>query len=215
MSLFVKMCGITRLEDALCAAEHGATAIGFNFYPASARYIPPARAAEIIKELGGRVISVGVFVNTPSEDVMQIERECGLDLLQFHGDEQPLFCEQWGDRVIRALRLSAETDLEQIREYSFARMILVDAAVKGSYGGTGTVANWELARKATGYGIPVLLAGGLTPENAAEAIRAVEPFGVDVAGGVEQAPGIKDPEKIERFMKVVQGMQTKPGTQLK
>jgi phosphoribosylanthranilate isomerase len=124
-------------------------------------------------------------------------------LIQLHGDESPEFCQQWGNRVVRAIRLASDHDLQQITDYTFARMILVDAAVKGVYGGTGTVADWQLAARAKEFGLPVILAGGLTPDNVSEAIQAVDPFGVDVAGGVESAPGIKDPEKIRRFMRGV------------
>jgi phosphoribosylanthranilate isomerase len=201
--MFVKICGITRLEDALAAAELGARALGFNFYRPSKRFIEAERAAEIIHELPGHVLKAGVFVNAEAEEIERISTMCELDLVQLHGDESPEFCRQWSDRLIRAIRLSSDDDLQQIAEYSFARMILVDAAVKGEYGGTGIVADWQRARRAKVYGLPVLLAGGLTPANVGEAINAVDPFGVDVAGGVESAPGIKDPEKIRQFMRGV------------
>jgi phosphoribosylanthranilate isomerase len=201
--MFVKICGITRLEDAVTATDLGARALGFNFYQPSKRYIEPERAAEIIRELPGHVLTAGVFVNSPAEEVEQISSECDLDLIQLHGDESPEFCREWSERLIRAIRLSSEAELQNIADYSFARMILVDAAVKGAYGGTGTVADWQLAVSAKEFGLPVLLAGGLTPANVGAAITAVNPFGVDVAGGVESAPGIKDPEKIRQFMRAV------------
>lgn len=201
--MFVKICGITRLEDAMTAAELGARALGFNFYRNSKRFIEPEQAAEIIQELPGHVLKAGVFVNEAKEEIDRIATLCDLDLIQLHGDETPGFCEYWGDRVVRAIRPGSEKDLQQLSHYTFARMVLIDAAVKGAYGGTGTVADWQLAAGAKEYGLPVILAGGLTPDNVCEAIRAVDPFGVDVAGGVESAPGIKDPEKIRRFMRGV------------
>jgi phosphoribosylanthranilate isomerase len=201
--MFVKICGITRLEDAMTAAELGARALGFNFYRKSKRFIEPEQAAEIIEELPGHVLKAGVFVNEAAEEIERIDTLCDLDLIQLHGDESPGFCRQWGDRVVRAVRLASENDLQQLAEYTFARMVLVDAALRGAYGGTGMVADWQLAARAKEFGLPVILAGGLTPANVCKAIQAVDPFGVDVAGGVESAPGIKDPEKIRQFMRGV------------
>lgn len=199
-STFVKICGITRIEDAVNAAACGADAIGLNFWPESSRYVSMETAAAIARALPATVRKVGVFVNATVDEIMRVEVACGLDLLQLHGDESPEFCARWGTRAIRALRLRNEEDIAQIAEYSSIGMILVDAAVKGKYGGTGTVANWPLARKACACGVPVILAGGLTPDNIAEAIREVQPFGVDVAGGVESAPGIKDAGKMRAFI---------------
>jgi len=201
--MFVKICGITRVEDALAAAELGVRAIGLNFYPKSKRYLPLDRAVEICDQLPGQVLKVGLFVNAAPDEVNRADGRLELDLIQFHGDETPQFCAQWGDRVIRAFRPANEKQLEGIRDYHFARMILMDACVAGQYGGTGATCNWELAVKAKAYALPVLLAGGLTPDNVGEAIRAARPFGVDVAGGVETSPGVKSAEKMRRFMRAV------------
>ncbi len=198
--IFVKICGITRLEDAIAAADLGARALGFNFYKKSKRYIQPEKAVEIIEQLPGHILKVGLFVNSPENEIENINSRLELDLLQFHGDETPDFCEKWADKVIRAFRIENENQLELIEKYPFARMIIIDAAITGQYGGTGELSDWDIAVKAKKYGIPLLLAGGLTPENVSEAIQKVKPFGVDVAGGVESSPGIKNREKIRAFM---------------
>ncbi len=198
--IFVKICGITRLKDAIIAADLGARALGFNFYKKSKRYIQPKKAVKIIEQLPGHILKVGLFVNSPKDEIENINSRLDLDLLQFHGDEPPNFCEKWGDKVIRAFRIESENQLEEIKKYSFARMIIIDAAIAGRFGGTGELSDWDLAVKAKKYGIPLLLAGGLTPKNVSEAIQRVKPFGVDVAGGVESSPGIKDKEKIRAFM---------------
>ncbi len=198
--IFVKICGITRLKDAIAAADLGARALGFNFYKNSKRYICPENAAEIIANLPGHILKVGLFVNSSETEVEEINSKLDLDLLQFHGDEAPEFCKKWGDKVIRAFRIENEQQLDEIKKYDFARMIIIDAAVKGQFGGTGELSNWDIATKAKEYGIPLLLAGGLTPANVSEAVKKVKPFGVDVAGGVESSPGIKSKEKIRAFM---------------
>ena len=198
--LFVKICGITRFEDAVAAADLGARALGFNFYKESKRYIQPEKAIEIIEQLPGHILKVGLFVNSPKDEIENIDSRLELDLLQFHGDETPEFCEKWGDKVIRAFRIERENQLEEIKKYSFARMIIIDAAIAGQFGGTGELSDWDIAVKAKEYGVPLLLAGGLTPANVSKAIQIVKPFGVDVAGGVESSPGIKDKEKIRAFM---------------
>ncbi len=198
--IFVKICGITRLEDAIAAADLGARALGFNFYKKSKRYIQPEKAVEIIEHLPGHILKVGLFVNSPEDEIENINSRLDLDLLQFHGDETPEFCKKWGDKVIRAFRIESENQLEEIKKYSFARMIIIDAAIAGQFGGTGELSDWDLSLKAKKYGIPLLLAGGLTPANVSEAIQKVKPFGVDVAGGVESSPGIKEREKVRAFM---------------
>ncbi|RLD10803.1 MAG: phosphoribosylanthranilate isomerase [Chlamydiae bacterium] len=204
--LFVKICGITRREDAISAADLGARALGFNFYKGSKRYIDPERAAGIIEQLPGHILRVGLFVNSPEEEIDRINSELDLDLIQFHGNETANFCKKWGDKVIRAFRVGNENQLDEIKQYDFARMIIIDSSIHGQFGGTGELSDWELAVKAKRYGIPLLLAGGLTAENVGEAIRRVRPFGVDVAGGVEKSFGIKDKEKIRAFMHSVRGV---------
>jgi len=200
--MFIKFCGITRVEDATGAAGLGVDAIGLNFYPESKRFVDDKTVAEICAALPKTVLKIGLFVNVSADEVNQKLKDFSLDFLQFHGDETPAFCSQWGPRVIRAISPKKENDLEIIKEYDFARMIIVDASVVGQYGGTGERANWELAKKAVdNFDKPVLLAGGLTPENVAEAVEFVKPFGVDVAGGVESSPGIKDFGKMRNFIK--------------
>lgn len=201
MTLFIKICGITRAADALCAAACGATAIGFNFFSGSPRYIAPQTAADICRALPPGILKVGLFVNATHDEMVRCDELCHFDLIQFHGDESPQECLAWGTRAVRAVRLRSEADLPALDALRGVRMIICDAAVPGVYGGTGQRANWELARRAVASGIPIVLAGGLTPDNVAEAVRAVRPFGVDVAGGVEAAPGIKDPDKIAALIR--------------
>lgn len=198
--MFVKICGITRIEDAIAAADAGADAIGLNFYPESKRCVTLQRARAIATAVRGRVALVGLFVNAPFEAVDRMDRMVELDLLQFHGDETPAFCARWGGRVIRALRIAAESDLAQIAAYDSAHCVMLDAAVPGVYGGTGVMGEWALARKAVEAGGKIILAGGLTPENVAAAIETVMPFGVDTSSGVERAPGIKDHARIAAFI---------------
>jgi len=199
-TLFIKICGITRADDALAASALGVSAIGLNLWPKSKRHVSLEAAEAIARAVPKGVLKVGVFVNATEADIRRAESACGLDLVQFHGDESPAFCAPWGNRVIRAFRLRSDADLVALNDYRFARMALVDAAVEGTYGGTGSTADWSLARKASASGIPILLAGGLTPENVADALRAAQPAGIDVAGGVESAPGIKDRAKLRAFV---------------
>ena len=199
--MFIKICGITRVEDAMVAAELGVDAIGLNFFPKSKRFIDDKTAVEICEAIPEKVLKIGVFVNSSAAEINQKLEKIPIDLLQFHGNETPEFCSQWNDKVIRAISPKEEKDLEIIKSYKFAKMIVVDASVAGQYGGTGEKADWELAKKAVEkFDLPILLAGGLTPKNVAEAIQKVNPFGVDVAGGVESLPGLKDFEKMQKFV---------------
>jgi len=200
MKLFIKICGITRTADALCAAAHGADAIGLNFFSGSPRCVGLETAAEICRALPSHVLKTGLFVNASRDEIRRCDEQCRFDLIQLHGDEGPEECLAWGGRAVRAVRLRSEADLGVVAALRGVGMIVCDAAVPGVYGGTGQRADWELARRVVGFGIPVLLAGGLTPDNVAEAVRAVRPYGVDVAGGVESAPGIKDPGKVAAFI---------------
>ena len=202
----VKICGIIQLEDALAAVEAGADLLGFNFYPPSPRYISPGGCAAILQALahqGTPVIGVGVFVNTPPARVAAILEECGLAQAQLSGDEPPEDLELLGERAFKALH---PTNLEalsaEVIRYPGRSLLpawLVDAYRPGQYGGTGQVADWSLARSLAERA-PILLAGGLRPENVAQAIAQVHPWGVDVASGVESAPGRKDRRKIEAFI---------------
>ncbi|GIW45437.1 MAG: N-(5'-phosphoribosyl)anthranilate isomerase [Candidatus Binatia bacterium] len=194
----VKICGITTIEDARQAVAAGADWIGLNFYPASPRSVDPDRAREIVTVLGKRVQIVGVFVNASRSEVQEIVESVGLDLLQFHGDESPSYCSGWPRPVIKALRMRGREDLDRAQAYR-VDYLLVDAHASGHYGGTGKTVDWALVG-AWKPPAKLILAGGLDPDNVAEAVRIVRPFGVDVASGVERRPGQKDPVKMRRFI---------------
>ena len=207
----VKICGITSESDARAVAEVGADAVGLNFFEKSPRYLPPDRAAAIASALPAGVLKVGLFVNTPAEQIDRVWCEVGLDLIQLHGDEPPEFLRQLIPRpVMRAFRLGEE-GLAPILAYLGAcreleclpKLVLIDSFRKGQYGGTGATADWATARQypSQHWHPPLVLAGGLTGENVAEAIRAVRPSGVDTASGVESEPGRKDPELVGRFVR--------------
>ena len=202
MPIKIKICGITNPQDAEVAVKAGADALGFMFYAKSPRYIKPAVAKKIIAELPLFVLPVGVFVNEDRNAIRTIFDECGLTLVQLHGDETPAFCEELGRPVLRALRLRDRGSLLALAEYkgrTRVRGFLVDAFSTQAYGGTGQTVDWSLANEVA-QSTPILLAGGLTPENVHEAIHQVQPYGVDVSSGVEERPGKKDPEKIRAFI---------------
>lgn len=202
MSVRVKICGITNLPDAQAAVEAGADAVGFMFYDRSPRFIPTKTAAEISRALPPFTLRVGVFVNPSEEFVRYAIRECGLGLLQFHGDEPPEFCAQFELMSMKAFRVRDAGSLQELPKYHTDAWLL-DAYVSDTFGGTGEKFNWNLAMEVQKLGKPVFLAGGLTPQNVAEAIRQVRPFGVDVSSGVESAPGKKDRAKVQAFIKSV------------
>jgi phosphoribosylanthranilate isomerase len=195
----IKICGITNIEDALHAAGCGADALGFVFYDRSPRCLTPEAARGIIAELPPFVTAVGLFVNETPERIRQIADFCGLDVLQLHGDEGPADCDFAPRRVVKALRVKKAASLDGHAAYAVSALLL-DAWVAGTYGGTGERFNWELAA-AVARQRPVILAGGLRAENVAAAVHTVRPYGVDVSSGVEAAPGIKDPAKVEAFIR--------------
>jgi phosphoribosylanthranilate isomerase len=195
----VKICGITCLEDARHAIDCGADALGFVFYRSSPRCVTVAQARQIIEALPPFVSMVGLFVNEAPLKIAQIAQQCHLDLVQLHGDESPADCRLEGRRVIKALRVRDATSLAQAADYPVAALLL-DAWVAGHYGGTGATFNWQLAAAQARRG-PVILAGGLTPENVAAAVQTVAPFAVDVSSGVESAPGRKDPARVAAFIR--------------
>jgi phosphoribosylanthranilate isomerase len=199
MSIRVKICGITSLADAQAAVEAGADALGFNFYDKSPRFIPTAAAAEISRALPPFTLRAGVFVNPAGELVRRAIGECGLNLLQFHGDEPPVFCTQFGLMSMKAFRVRDAGSLKELSKYPTDAWLL-DSYSPDTYGGTGENFNWTLAIEAQKLGKPVFLAGGLTPENVVAAIRQVQPFGVDVSSGVESSPGRKDHAKVRAFI---------------
>lgn len=193
----VKICGVTRVADALHAAHAGADAIGLNFYPRSPRCVSRETAAAIAAALPEGVCRVGVFVDAGREEIAAVAATVGLDAIQFHGDEPRALCAGWDRPTIKAVRVDGPQALAAAADYP-VDYLLADAHVVGLPGGTG-----RRVPVAWLVGVPsqrLILAGGLTPETVAEAVRAVRPAAVDVASGVESAPGIKDPEKVERFI---------------
>jgi phosphoribosylanthranilate isomerase len=201
--LRVKICGITNREDALLAADLGAHALGFIFYAKSPRSVRPEAAREIIRALPPFVLTVGVFVDEEAQTVREIARFAGLDWLQLHGSESPEYCRSLGRRVIKGFRIRDEGSLSLLPPYREAvQAFLLDTYRPGTLGGTGETFDWSLARKAGELG-PVILAGGLTAANAAQAIAQARPQALDVASGVEAAPGKKDPAKLRAFFAAV------------
>jgi len=195
----VKICGITNREDALEAVDAGADALGFVFYERSPRQVTAAQAADILRGIPPFVAKVGVFVNPNPDQVRQAIAQCGLDTLQFHGEESSEFCLQFGLKVIKAFRLADAAALPSLVPYATDAWLL-DSCVPGQYGGTGKQCNWDLAIAAKAHGRPLILAGGLTPDNVAEAVRRVRPYAVDTSSGVESAPGQKDAGKMRAFV---------------
>jgi len=201
----VKICGITNLEDALHACYSGADAVGFIIYPKSKRFIKAKEVRKITSQLPPFLTKVGVFVNEDPRDVLEILSYAHLDFAQLHGDETPQECEYIGaNRVIKVFRLRTEEDVEKIRPYAGkVRAILLDTYDSKVYGGTGKPFNWELAIKVKEEfpEIPLILSGGLNPENVKRAVETVRPYAVDVSSGVEAEPGVKEREKVEAFVK--------------
>lgn len=194
----VKICGITNLEDALMAVEAGADALGFVFFRGSPRCISPERAAAIIRRLPPFIQTVGLFVNEEPATVNAVADQCGLDLVQLHGEESPDYCTAVKRRIIKAFRVKDASSLDAIVNYHVAACLL-DAWSPAARGGTGTTFNWEIAARAAASH-PIILAGGLTPENVAEAVATVNPYAVDVSSGVESSPGKKDAALIRAFI---------------
>jgi phosphoribosylanthranilate isomerase len=188
--MMVKICGITRLRDAQAAVEHGAAAIGFNFWPSSPRFIDPYRARKIARALPPFIATVGVFVNQPTEYINGVASLVPLTVVQLHGDESPAFAVRLSRPVLKAVTLS-----ERSGEWPPNVMLLVDVHDPAKRGGTGRTADWALAA-ALARERRIVLAGGLTSDNVADALSAVQPWGIDVSSGVEEAPGIKDERRI-------------------
>jgi phosphoribosylanthranilate isomerase len=198
----VKICGVTRPEDALHAADAGAHAIGLVFYADSSRCVGREAALEICAALPPFVTTVGLFVDPSAEEVHRITDSVPLHLLQFHGEEPPLFCGQFGVPYLKAVRVREGVDLLQYASrYASAKALLLDAFVEGRAGGTGQTFDWDLIPRSFAHSI--ILSGGLTPHNVGAGVCAVRPWAVDVSSGVEAAPGIKDPRKIAAFMEAI------------
>jgi len=195
----VKVCGMTSLKDSLVAVEEGADAVGFIFYKKSPRSVTMKTVREIVLELPPFVDTVGVFVDETAEQINKIADYCNLDIIQLHGDESPTFCKKIRRRVIKAFRIK---DMQSVKKLSSFQVsgFLLDTFSENLHGGTGKVFDWNLALPAKKFG-PVIMAGGLTPNNVQQAIRQVRPYGVDVCSGVESEPRIKDHKKIRAFLK--------------
>jgi len=205
MAVKVKICGLTNTEDAAVAVEAGADAVGFVFHKKSPRCADMAVVKAIVKELPPFVLPIGVFVNEDAKVVRDVMDSCGLALAQLHGDETAAYCEKLGRPMLKALRLRDRHSFLALAEFqgrAGVRGFLVDAFSPDAYGGTGQVADWSLAAEAAAV-TRILLAGGLTPENVAQAIEQVRPYGVDVSSGVEASPGRKDHAKVRAFVQAV------------
>ena len=199
MPVKVKICGLTNLPDGLAATEAGAEALGFVFCDQSPRRVTVEAAAAIIRALPPFIVKVGVFVNAPEDLVFRAIGQCALNLLQFHGDESPEYCLQFGLMSMKAFRVRDAQSLQGLADYKTDAWLL-DAYAPDKVGGTGQQFNWDLALETQKLGRPIFLAGGLTPENVAEAVRRVRPYAVDVSSGVETAPGKKDDAKVRAFI---------------
>lgn len=195
--MFLKVCGITRLTDALYAVEQGATALGFVFWSGSPRAVTPDRARQIVAELPSIVMTVGVFVNESVAGIRSVVGATGITAVQLHGDEPPAYADALGWPVFRSVTLDSAEDAGSA--WGLETTLLLDAADPERRGGTGRTVDWTRAA-ALARGRRVVLAGGLTPANVAEAIATVRPFGVDVSSGVEEAPGVKDFSKVAQFL---------------
>ncbi|HBA09871.1 MAG: phosphoribosylanthranilate isomerase [Methylotenera sp.] len=202
MRVRVKICGITRVEDALVAVENGADAIGLVFYEPSPRAVSVEQAIKIVSQIPAFISIVGLFVNAEERFVRDVISNVALDLLQFHGDEAPEECSSYGLPFMKAIRVKSDTNLVQCaKDYSASRALLLDTYTEGVAGGTGHTFDWGLIP--SDLNKPVVLAGGLTAENVGSAIQQVKPYAVDVSGGVELSKGIKDAAKIAAFMQQV------------
>ena len=195
----VKVCGITNSEDALCAVRLGASALGFVFYEKSPRFVTPAEAGEIIRRLPPFVTKVGVFVNAEADYLREARDIAGFDVYQFHGDETPEFCAAFGEDYIKAIRVKDTNSLDVVKLYD-TDAFLFDAYSPDAYGGTGENFSWDVLSGRKLEDKFVILSGGLNSDNVRDAIRAVDPYAVDVSSGVESSPGVKDHLKLKQFM---------------
>ncbi len=201
----VKICGITNQEDAVMAAQAGADMLGFIFYKKSPRYITPQKAKDIMSALPAHIQKIALFVNEEKQvisDILNQIRE--IDMLQFHGDETPQMCNAFNKMIIKAIRVKGKSSLKDMTKYK-VNFFLLDAFKKDTYGGTGLNFDWQLALDAKKYKVPVILSGGLNPDNVKEAIGQVLPYAVDVSSGVEYSPGRKDASLVKKFIERVKG----------
>jgi len=208
MGLHVKICGITRPEDALLAESLGASALGYIFYPKSPRYIEPEKASSLTSVLGPFIGTVGVFVDEDLETVNEIIETAGLTAVQLHGSETPDYCARIKcATVIKAFRVGSNFDLSKLKQYA-GYTLLLDAYSKDSHGGTGKTFDWRIAREAVKLG-RVILAGGLNESNVREAVDAVKPWAIDISSGIEISPGIKDHDRMIALFEIINSMRTK------
>lgn len=210
MAYRTKICGITNVEDALAAVAAGADALGFLLYRKSPRYVDPMKVQQIVAQLPPFVLPVGVFVNEEIKIVRDLMDTCGLALAQLHGEETAAYCRELGRPVLKALRLKDRSTFLALAEFqgrAGVRGFVLDAFSDEAYGGTGQAVDWSLAREVA-QAATVVLAGGLTAVNVGQALRAVQPYGVDVSSGVEVAPGKKDHEKVRAFLRAVRSVSS-------
>ena len=205
--IHIKICGLKRAEDAAAAVAAGADALGFNFWKRSPRYVEPAEAARIVSNIPPRVLTVGVFVDEELERVLGIAEQTGIMALQLHGSESPEYLDRLGAYLkIKTIKVGESFQPAELSRYPSASLFLLEGFVAGMAGGTGRTFDWSLAEKAKEFG-KIILAGGLTAENVGAAVRRVQPWGVDVASGVESAPGKKDPQLIREFIRAARAAE--------
>jgi len=205
---FIKICGITNIDDARAAVAAGADALGFNFYNRSPRYIAPPAAREIVEQLPSSILTVGVFVNeeTP-ESVKKIASEAGVTAFQLHGDESPAYCRELSDRyVIKTLTVSGDFDIQMVQDYG-VNAIMLDTRDNNLRGGTGRVFDWSVAIEVNKVAPKLFLAGGLSPENISEAIELVRPYAVDACSALEDRPGIKNHDRMRAFVELARSVK--------
>ena len=205
---FIKICGITNLDDAVAAVAAGADALGFNFYKPSPRYVTPQTTREIVEHLPSTILTVGVFVNEESpQSLKNIASEAGVTAFQLHGDESPGYCRELADRyVIKTLSVSGDFDMERVQDYE-VNAIMLDTKHNSLRGGTGRVFDWSIAQEVNRVVPKLFLAGGLAPENIAEAIELVRPFAVDACSALEDIPGIKNHERMRAFVELARSVK--------
>lgn len=201
----VKICGITNLEDALETVEAGADALGFVFVPDTPRFVSSDQVAAIVAELPPFITTVGLFASKDTATIRETVNQCRLDAIQLHADVTPDFCRNLDRRVIKAVRVRDESSLSILSDYD-VNAFLLDSYVEGKMGGTGKVFDWDLALRANEYG-RIIVAGGLDPDNVAQAVRHVNPYGVDVSSGVESQPGRKDSDKVRKFINAAKSVE--------
>ncbi|RAP31747.1 phosphoribosylanthranilate isomerase [Candidatus Marinamargulisbacteria bacterium SCGC AG-343-D04] len=203
----IKICGITKREDAENAIFFGVHALGFIFYSESSRYVSPETVQEINYFLPPFISSVGVFVNEDADRVNDITKSCKLDFVQLHGDESPEYCMKMDAKVIKAIRVGGLDDIQKIPQFQGSvTSILLDTKSEGSYGGTGKVFDWGLALSAKDFDVPIILSGGLDVDNIKKAVQLVNPYAVDINSGVESEPGVKDYNKIQDIISVLKDL---------